>query len=348
MTLQDVAPVSLKLDAGRPESLSRWRTLVDVLFPPLRILPDRSHEFGGHIAAVGRPDLRLTDITASPHRVERTPERITGVARDYYKVSFQVHGHGVMRQSDRELTLAPGSIAVYDTGRPYELEFATDYRFIVAMFPKTALSLPPGITGELTAHPFGEDQGLGVLMGSYVHGLAANLQLLAGTSGELVAQNFLDLVSAFVAEQLEVSAIGERAERTVLLLRVLRHIDGHLTDPGLDPASIAEAHFISVRHLYNVFRLTGASVSAWIKERRLLGARRELADPRLGELTVAQVAVRWGFADHGYFGRQFRERFGITPGVWAATQRGVERAADSHRRAGDSDTREGLVADPRS
>ena len=339
MTLQPVAPVSLEFNAGRPEALSRWRTLVDALFPPLRVVPERGREFGGRIAAVGRSELRLTDITASPHRVERAPDRITGVARDYYKVSFQVHGQGVMRQDDRELHLAPGSIAVYDTGRPYELEFATDYRFIVAMFPKTALSLPAGIPGELTAHPLGEHQGLGAVMGSYVHGLAANPQVLLGTSGELVAQNFLDLVSAFVAEQLEVSAVGERAERTVLLLRVLRHIDQHLADPDLDPASIADAHYVSVRHLYNVLSLTGVSVSAWIKERRLLGARRELADPRMRELTVTQVATRWGFADHGYFGRQFRERFGVTPGAWSAEQQRAERAGDSHPRAVDSDTR---------
>ncbi len=339
MALLAVAPVLLKVDAGRPGALSRWTTLIDSLFPPLRVVPDRGREFGGRIAAAGRPDLRLTDITASPHRVERAPERITGVARDYYKVSFQVHGNGVMRQDDRELSLVPGSIAVYDTGRPYELEFTTDYRFIVAMFPKTALSLPAGIPGELTAHPLGEDQGLGAVMGSYVHSLVANLQVLAGASGELVAQNFLDLVSAFVAEQLEVSAVGERAERTVLLLRVLRHIDQRLADPGLDPASIAEAHFVSVRHLYNVFRLTGVSVSAWIKERRLLGARRELTDPRLRGLTVTQVAARWGFADHGYFGRQFRERFGASPGTWAAEQRRGGHAGDSHARAEDSDTR---------
>lgn len=315
MSLDVLPPASVRLDPSLPDTLSRWRAMVASVFPPLRVLNERD-TFAGRLSVAGTADLRLTDIAASPHRVERAPEPITGVARDFYKVSFQVDGEGVMRQGERVLPLAPGSIAVYDTGRPYSLDFTSDYRFIVAMFPKTALALPPGVAGELAALPLTEEQGLGAVMGGYVRSLAANMEVLSGASGERLAQSFLDLVSAFVAEQLEVTATGERTERTVLLLQILRHIDRRLGDPELTPASIAAAHFISVRHLYNVFALTGMSVSAWIKERRLLGARRDLAGAVDGRATVAQIAQRWGFSDHGYFGRQFRERFGITPGAW--------------------------------
>ena len=63
--------------------------------------------------------------------------------------------------------------------------------------------------------------------------------------------------------------------------RVRRYIEANLADPLLSPASIAAAHFISTRHLHNVFHEAGTTVAQWIRTRRLEGCRRELRDPLL-------------------------------------------------------------------
>jgi AraC-like DNA-binding protein len=57
-------------------------------------------------------------------------------------------------------------------------------------------------------------------------------------------------------------------------------------------------------------------LSAYIRERRLDGARRALL--ATGRRTsVADIAARWQFADGGHFARLFRHRYGQTPTEYA-------------------------------
>ena len=95
---------------------------------------------------------------------------------------------------------------------------------------------------------------------------------------------------------------------------MLRHIDEHQADHALSPASVAAAHFMSVRSLHLLFEGTGETVAATIRRRRLERCRDELGDPGNAGRPVAVVGARWGFADPAHFSRAFRARFGVTPG----------------------------------
>jgi len=53
--------------------------------------------------------------------------------------------------------------------------------------------------------------------------------------------------------------------------------------------------------------------AAWIRSRRLEGARRDLADPELAGLTISALAARWGFGDPARFSRAFRAVYGCSP-----------------------------------
>jgi AraC-like DNA-binding protein len=91
------------------------------------------------------------------------------------------------------------------------------------------------------------------------------------------------------------------------------HIDLHLREPDLGPERIAKAHFISTRYVHELFQPEGTTVSAWIRARRLEGARRDLADPELAGLTISALAARWGFSDPARFSRAFRAVYGCSP-----------------------------------
>ncbi|WOF23936.1 helix-turn-helix domain-containing protein [Microbacterium betulae] len=313
-------PISVVVAPGRRSALSRWRSAVDDLFPPLRVVTE-ARDFGGAIRSAGAPGLQLTDISASPHVVVRDCDGRSAGPDGFYKLSLQLAGEGRMRQGGRELALRPGSIAMYDTARSYELSFDTDCRLLVAMFPRSALALPAGVANELAAVPLQETEGVGDVFAAYARSMNDNLALLAGAAGRRTAQIFLDLAAVFLGEQLSAGLAGDDAGRTALLMRILRHIDDHISDPDLDPTGIAAAHFISTRQLYNVFAPTGETVAQWIRRRRLAGARDDLVQPSQRDATVTEIARRWGFADSAYFGRVFRETYGTTPGRWRAEAR---------------------------
>jgi transcriptional regulator GlxA family with amidase domain len=71
---------------------------------------------------------------------------------------------------------------------------------------------------------------------------------------------------------------------------------------------------VGVRRLQESFReYVGMSPMAYVREVRLERVREELRGAGPGELSVSEVAWRWGFAHHGRFAAQYRSRFGETP-----------------------------------
>jgi AraC-like DNA-binding protein len=94
------------------------------------------------------------------------------------------------------------------------------------------------------------------------------------------------------------------------------YINDHLGETSLSPETIAAAHFVSTRHLHNIFLEAGVTVAQWIKQRRLQECRRDLADPLMAAVPVSTIATKWGLEDPGYFSRIFRESFGASPRQW--------------------------------
>ncbi|POX63521.1 hypothetical protein C3492_10175 [Streptomyces sp. Ru62] len=68
-------------------------------------------------------------------------------------------------------------------------------------------------------------------------------------------------------------------------------------DPALTPSVIAAARHVSLSCLQRILQqqAQGETVAAWIRARRLEGARGDLADPSLRGTPIYAIAARWGF-----------------------------------------------------
>ncbi|MFD7324499.1 AraC family transcriptional regulator [Streptomyces sp. NPDC059875] len=79
---------------------------------------------------------------------------------------------------------------------------------------------------------------------------------------------------------------------------------------------------VGVRRLQESFReYLGMSPMAYVREVRLERVHEELRSGGPGELSVSEVAWRWGFAHHGRFAAQYRTRFGETPSQTLRSER---------------------------
>lgn len=92
--------------------------------------------------------------------------------------------------------------------------------------------------------------------------------------------------------------------------KALWFIESHFSDPiGLE--EIAEASGLSRFHFSRTFaQVTGHSVSAYLRGRRLTEAARALAE---GAPDILSVALDVGYGSHEAFTRAFRDVFGVTP-----------------------------------
>ncbi|GAA3764747.1 helix-turn-helix domain-containing protein [Microbacterium kribbense] len=297
--------------------VSDFRVAVNASFVPLRVTPSRHTAFHGMIRGAGVDQVHVTDLQATPHVIERTPELIARGDQPYFKVSMMLAGRGLLVQDGREALLEPGNLAVYDTSRPYSLVFDEDFRTMVVMFPRHLITLPPELVGELTAVRISGSEGLGAVVAPYLRQLAVNLDQLTGSAGARLAHSALDLVTTVFTGELGLDGAGADPHRA-LMQRIRAHIDQNLSSSDLSPASIAAAHFISTRHLHGLFRAQDTTVSTWIRTRRLDRCRRDLTDPLCAGRTVAEIAARWGFADAPHFSRVFKTAYGISPSAYRA------------------------------
>ncbi|MEZ3159339.1 helix-turn-helix domain-containing protein [Microbacterium sp. BWT-B31] len=298
-------------------NISDFRAAVNDSFVPLQVTSAHPDRFQARIRGAGIDGVHVSDIRATDHIVERTPELIARGDPAHFKVSLMLAGTGLLVQDGREAVLNPGDLAVYDTSRPYSLAFDQDFRSMVVMFPRHLLTLPPDLVGDLTAVGISGSEGLGGIVTPYLTQLAGNLDLLTGSTGARLAHSALDLVATVFARELDLDGVSANPHRAVMQ-RIRSYIDRNLASTDLDPTSIAAAHFISTRHLHGLFQEQGTTVSTWIRTRRLEQCRRDLIDPALADRPVAAIAARWGFVDAAHFSRTFKSTYGSSPSEFRA------------------------------
>ncbi|MCB5177918.1 helix-turn-helix domain-containing protein [Streptomyces antimicrobicus] len=77
--------------------------------------------------------------------------------------------------------------------------------------------------------------------------------------------------------------------------------------------SIARAHRISRRRLYEILGRAGIRLEQWAISECLEAACLLLASPQHAALPVSAVAARSGFTSPSHFTRRFRAAYGLTP-----------------------------------
>jgi AraC-like DNA-binding protein len=310
-----VQPASQNLTSSVALTFDHWKHLVAESFVPLAARTADVDGFRGQMRSRVLDRMSVVEVTATSHEVHRTPALIAQASERYFKLNLQLEGTGLLIQDNREALLQPGDLAIYDTNRPYSLAFEEEARMMVVMFPCDALSLPIDYVGQLAAVRMAGGTGLSGIVGQFIRQLSENLEVLSGPSGSRLATNALDLVSTMLHAEMDI-APDRMKPQALLAVSVREYIEANLSDPLLSPASIAAAHFISTRHLHNVFHESGTTVASWIRSQRLDGARRELRDPLHAGQSVGAVAARWGFLDAAHFSRIFRDAFGVSPSDW--------------------------------
>ena len=136
----------------------------------------------------------------------------------------------------------------------------------------------------------------------------------AGTGGRHRRVMLESALVGWFADQLTGTRAGGAAATIGLrrLRRVEDWIDANLTGP-ITLARLCEAAGVGARWLEASFKARhGQSPMRYVTSRRLVLARRLLADARTGE-TVAQIAANAGFAHLGRFAGLYREVYGESP-----------------------------------
>jgi AraC-like DNA-binding protein len=293
---------------------------------PVEIYGDPSASFSAHLEAdtLGPITLRrLTGRTPGRHGLRRTPGLIRRGDPGSYGLVMYEQGSAVLTHGHRQVELTAGEMTLIDTSRPYDGSYVSGQgRLLSIVFPREALQLPGAAVDRLCGARLCARSGVGALLSTFTTQLARDIDSYRPSDTARVVATLTDLIGATLAHELEATGtLPAESQRRVLFQQVQTFIEQRLGDPGLTPASVAEAHHVSARTLHRLFEPHGRTVAEWIRLRRLDRCRRDLADPSLDDRPIHAIATRWGLPCAAHFSRVFRAAYGLSPQDYRAAGR---------------------------
>jgi AraC-like DNA-binding protein len=236
---------------------------------------------------------------------------------DFRSLTIPVRGgfSGSKRRHDFE----KGEIYFIDKDRDFHFEAPTACQALVVNILSDDLNQKADVLAGARSGEFAEiistASPAGGALDRFAHFFWAELQNSGGVTQSPKALAELEdcLVSLVALAGTESGEDKCAPLRLGAMRRAEEYLIQHLTSPVIR-SDLARAARVSIRSVSRGFRERhGMGPIAWLRERRLDSAQRELQRAAPGELTVTEVAVRYGFENAGRFAAQYRRRFGETP-----------------------------------
>jgi len=303
----------LTTDGLRPaEREAFWRHAMSA-WRPVTIAKVGEGTFEGSIRSdrIGR--LLVAKVRSTAQEIWRTPRDISPSEEEYFHVLLVVSGAGRVSQDDRHAEFHPGDWVAFDSFRPVQLLFESDWDACSLSFPRETVQLSESERRLMTARRMDGSTGLTGVVSRFLLDLARTSEHVPAAQSEPALLQASDLVASLLSDYAAASEAVRGCHQRTLMLRVKDYIGQQLCDPGLGPPEIAAAANISVRYLHKLFEAEHRSVSQYVKALRLERSRRELLDPRLASRPIAAVAFACGFGDLSGFNRAFKDAYGTSP-----------------------------------
>lgn len=287
-----------------------WFEILHDNYFPLDVKVGRDFR-SGLLTRVDIGNIRACTLKTDPMLTERRMSRSTPDGGDFYVVEIPRDAPVRVVQRGREGIVRPGGFTVVNGAEGYTFETAQHNEVRTLRIPCRSLRARLPSLDDWVARTCESSQPLVALFLDFAASYGQHGCALPPTHHERVEQHLLDLlVMALVGAD---DTSNETSVRSAHRQHALRTIEQHFCDPALEPSSVARAIGVSERYLQKIFSERQETVSATIRNRRILEARRLLANRAQLRLSVTQIAYAVGFSDPAYFSRVFRQVTGVAP-----------------------------------
>jgi AraC-like DNA-binding protein len=217
--------------------------------------------------------------------------------------------------ADPDVRAGTGGLICVDLTKPYDYAWRGLGSAFCISVPADQVGLPAHVVR--TASRQLRTSPLYGLFQRHLLGLAHRTDAVtADPTATAVGSASVDLLRALLASAAHDARFARSTIAATLLVQVRAYVQQHLRDADLTPATVAQAHNISERHLFRICAAADFSLEQWIIGRRLVGAHDELARASNVMVPISSIARRWGFRDPAHFTRRFKAAYGLTPRDW--------------------------------
>ena len=229
------------------ERIPYWKDIIWQQLGRLRSEARSDGDFRGRLIHCDAGDVKLCRLSASSHRVARTPDLIRQDDRGFLKVVFQIEGATWFEQGGRKTLLSPGEWSIYDTMQAYTVSNTSDIEQLVLLVPREKVFAAGMRPEDLLVQRYSAQAGIGRLAGDLMHKALDEIESCSSESAETIGDA--------VAQLLRQSLMERAGRPTALSLRealrdrIKQHVHRNLRDPALSIDRIAAAVVVDTRPL---------------------------------------------------------------------------------------------------
>lgn len=297
--------------AGPLERHRLWQDVIGQTYFNLQLEFLDPLAFQGSLSSWKLGELSLSHLDSAPIKYRRHHGHLSEADGEQFLVALPSLETIHFSQMGRDAECQPGYFVLERSNDPYEFSHPRTNSMWVLKIPGVLLRRHLRSPERYCALPFDGTRGVSALFLDYLHSVGRRLQLGDGCEHPLVGQQLLELFVAATEANPHILSSNESVVRAAHLQRIEAYVRQHITEPDLSPDQIAAACWISTRYLHALFKDTGQTLSSWLREQRLEGARNALV--RKPQQSLATLAYQWGFTDQSHFSRVFKQHYGCTP-----------------------------------
>lgn len=300
------------------EQFAYYREAICQAFMNLTPEPAAAAGFPASVEHVRLGDAAINRVSFPEHVVRRSAADIAASDRSCFYLNLKLAGRCRILQGDREISLSPGQVGIFDSDRRFALLHDRGPQLRVASFwvPAEALRERLPASFDVAAARVSDDPYVGHLIAETARTLCDGALRLTEDEGVRLFRALIELVAVSLSRRSRAGAAEAEGLADATTLALKRAIHRRLREPGLAVADVAEVVGISERYVHKLLARSGSSFTDYVIGHRLDGAARDLRDPAMVDRAIGAIAFDWGFSDLSHFTRRFKQRFGCRPRDW--------------------------------
>jgi acetamidase/formamidase/AraC-like DNA-binding protein len=263
-----------------------------------------------------RHGSRLAQLRSSAQRLTSAPG-VSGAGGEPLLVTFHSRGRGTLRKGPASREFAEGDVSVADRAGAFTFDQRSDFELLMLEIPRERVFMRLGRAAAQLPSVLGETVAAAAVR-PLMRTLSLHFDQLQEPDLLSIELSIAELVTGALLREGRVQDDASTQNQTAHFRRVTSAIELRLMDPDLSTTTVAAQTALSQRYIQKLFELQDTTFSDYVRLRRLDRARLELADPRHGADSVAEVGFRWGFRDPAHFSRAFSTAYGVSPRAFRA------------------------------
>lgn len=308
------------------ERLSYWHHALEHAFDgSLQSRTAATAMFDGTIRQVALGELTLSHIDSVGQHLHWAPARPGHVV-----LIADLRNSWQLRCGNQLHRIRPSDVAAFRSGLGCELDFPHGIS-AVAIEASAASGRRWGalVDGPAACRVVPRDRGWGRILSTACMEFGQEPELAL----HMPAGDLARLLESALAAVLAPACVREPPGD--LLEEARRLCAERIDDPALGPRQVAALLGVSPRTLERTFARANSTFGETLRAMRMERAALLLQQAASAHLSVAEIGQRCGFASPSHFVREFRRRWGETPGSWRQqtrlTNEKLRRLADAER-----------------